>query len=497
VTRRVSKRLIVFLVLACAWSGTAIWHANKPLPPGTHVTGPMVPVAAESLQLLTDLTHADAYGERSSQRTIHAATLELVRNAQQFLLLDYFLFNGQGGPVGPLVYERGLQPVSKELAEAVRELRQRQPQLPILVLVDPINDYYRGTPPPFLAALEQLGVSVVTIRLEPLRDSNPVYSAAWRLLAGWWMKPEGAGSWKNLLDAAGPDVKLGALLRIPHFKANHRKLAITATDSGMLRGIVSSGNPHDASSAHSNVALQLDGEALRPLLASELDIARFSGWKGTSFEPFRSSALPAATATATATSLATIATEGAIREHLVQRLAATGMGDTVDVAMFYLSDRPVIESLLDSARRGATVRVLLDPNKDAFGFEKSGIPNRQVASELIAASDGAIQLRWIRTHGEQFHTKLTAVRSGERLWLMLGSANYTRRNLGDLNLEANVIVDTPSTSPLAIEVAAWFEMLWSNRQGSEHSTDAETYAEPGTARYWLYRFMEASGFSTF
>jgi HKD family nuclease len=330
-----------------------------------------------------------------------------------------------------------------------------------------------------------------------------VYSAAWRLLAGWWMKPEGAGTWNNLLDAEGPDVKLGALLRVPHFKANHRKLAITATASGALRGLVSSGNPHDASSAHSNVALQLDGEALRPLLASELAIARFSGWRGTAFEPFMNSAPSAATATTNAvnpspaTSLATIATEGAIREHLVQRLAATGTGDAVDVAMFYLSDRIVIESLLDAARRGATVRVLLDPNKDAFGFEKSGIPNRQVASELIAASDGAIQLRWIRTHGEQFHTKLTAVRSRERLWLMLGSANFTRRNLGDLNLEANVIVDTPAASPLANEVTSWFETLWSNRQGSEYSTDAETYSEPGTARYWLYRFMEASGFSTF
>jgi hypothetical protein len=141
--------------------------------------------------------------------------------------------------------------------------------------------------------------------------------------------------------------------------------------------------------------------------------------------------------------------------------------------------------------------VLLDPNKDAFGFEKSGIPNRQVASELIAASDGAIQLRWIRTHGEQFHAKLITVRSGERMWLMLGSANFTRRNLGDLNLEADVIVDTSASRALASEITGWFEMLWSNRQGVEYSADAETYAEPGTARYWLYRFMEASGFSTF
>ena len=119
-----------------------------------------------------------------------------------------------------------------------------------------------------------------------------------------------------------------------------------------------------------------------------------------------------------------------------------------------------------------------------------------MASELIAASDGAIQLRWIRTHGEQFHIKLTAVRSGGRLWLMLGSANYTRRNLG-ISTSRRMSSSTHPAQPARQRSVQLVEMLWSNRQGSEHSTDAETYAEPGTARYWLHRFMEASGFSTF
>ncbi|MEO8315019.1 MAG: phospholipase D-like domain-containing protein [Pseudomonadota bacterium] len=464
------------------------------------MAGEFASVPIDSLRLLTDVTSADHYGELSSKQSIHAATLELVRNAHHFLVLDYFLFNDQGGPAGPLHYEHGLKPVSSELGNALRDLKAREPQLPILLLVDPINDYYRGSAPPFLAQLEQLGVEVVVTKLEPLRDSNPVYSSAWRLLAGWWLKSDGAGGWSNKLDGAGPEVRIGALLRIPNFKANHRKVAITGTAEGTLRGIVSSANPHDASSAHSNVALQLDGESLRPLLQSELAIARFSGWEGAT-EPFQS-APPGAVESAASLPAegirAAIATEGAIREQLLQKLAATGAGDAIDVAMFYLSDRRVIEALLGAVRRGAAMRVLLDPNKDAFGFEKSGIPNRQVASELIAASDGALHLRWFRTHGEQFHAKLIAVRSSQRLWLMLGSANFTRRNLGDYNLEADVIVDSPVNSKLATDVATWYEMLWTNRPGAtDYSADADVYAEPGTGRYWLYRFMEASGFSTF
>jgi hypothetical protein len=486
-------------VLACVWSGTALWQVSKPLPPGTHVSGPLLPVADDSLHLLTDVTSADHYAALSSRQSIHAATLALVRDARHFLVLDYFLFNGQGGPAGPLRYDQGLRPVSSELVGALRELKTRQPELPVLVLVDPINDYYRGTAPPFLAELEQLRIDVVVARLAPLRDSNAVYSAGWRLFGSWWLKAGGEGGWSNRLDKAGPDVRLGALLRIPNFKANHRKVAITATADGTLRGIVSSGNPHDASSAHSNVALQFDGEALRPLLASELAIAGFSGWNGDA-RSFAAAAPPAATP-AGATSAATraaVVTEGAIRELLLQKLAATGKGDFIDIAMFYLSERRVIDALLAATRRGAAVRVLLDPNKDAFGFEKSGIPNRQVASELIASSDGALRLRWFRTHGEQFHVKLIAIRSAERFWLMLGSANFTRRNIGDYNLEADVIVDTAGDSALAKDVASWYEMLWTNRPGAtDYSADADVYAEPGTGRYWLYRFMEASGFSTF
>ncbi len=499
--RKRAGKWLVLLALAGLWLGIAIWQVYKPLPPGTHVAGPPVPVAAESLHLLTDVTATSHYGAVSARQSIHAATLDLVRNAHRFLVLDYFLFNDQGGPAGPIRYERGLHPVAGELAAALRDLKTRQPQLPILLLVDPINDYYRGTAPAFLAALEQQGVNVVVVKLEPLRDSNPAYGATWRLLGGRWLTPGGKGSWSNQLDAAGPDVPLGALLRIPLFKADHRKVAITGTADGGLRGIISSANPHDASSAHSNVALALEGEALRPLLASELAIAQFSGWRGDA-RPFVRGAPPAAAASAASPPLAdgraAIATEGAIREQLLAKLATTGSGDAIDIAMFYVSDRPVIDAVLAAAQRGAAVRVLLDPNKDAFGFEKSGIPNRQVASELVAASDGAVRLRWFRTHGEQFHAKLTAVRSGSRMWLMLGSANFTRRNLGDYNLEADVIVDVPASSVLATEVATWFEMLWTNRPGAtDYSADADVYAEPGTGRYWLYRFMEASGFSTF
>lgn len=503
--RRRWRRLL--LVPAAIWVGLAIWHTHKPLPEGVHVEGALVITPDSSLQFLADVTAADAAGNRVQQQAIHAATLELVRNARDFLVLDYFLFNGQGGPRGPLVYEGGLAAVSTALVDALRELKQTQPTLPVLLLVDPINDYYRGSAPPAIAALEQLGVDVAVTRLDGLRDSNPLYSATWRMFFASWLGTEGDGAFPNLLDGDGPRLKLGALLRLPNFKANHRKVILTGDGAGSLVGIVSSGNPHDASSAHSNVALRVEGEALRALLDSEIAIARDAGVDQEVLARYR--AMPAAGPSADPASEGTkeaiggeerarvgVLTEGAIRAALLQRLDAAGAGDGIDVAQFYLSDQGVLDSLLAAARRGAAVRLLLDPNRDAFGFSKSGIPNRPLASALVRR-DGNIALRWYRTHGEQFHSKFALVRSGERLWFTVGSANFTRRNIADYNLEANVQVECAATCAVTRDAAAWFNRLWSNADGLVYSDDAARWSEDSHGRYLRARLMEATGLSTF
>lgn len=484
--------------LAAIWLGLALWHTHKPLPPGVHIAGPPVTAPADALRFIADVTAMDAGGRMLRDQPIHSATLELVRGARDFLLLDYFLFNNQGGPRGKLDYSAGLSPVSSELTAALRQLAREQPQLPILVLVDPINDYYRGTAPPELAALRELGVDVVVTQLDGLRDSNPVYSASWRMLLRWWLPTGGEGALPNLLDGDGPPLRLGALLRLPNFKANHRKLALTGDGNGSLIGLIASANPHDASSAHSNVALRIEGEALRPLLESELAIARSSGWPGGALESAAAgAAAPAVAASSPGDTQVAIATEGAIRKLLLERLDAAGPGEAIDIAQFYLADQGVLGALLGAARRGAAIRLLLDPNRDAFGFEKSGIPNRPLAHALVRDSNGLIALRWYRTHGEQFHAKLVAVRSPDSLWFTLGSANLTRRNLGDLNLEANAVVTTPAGSTLAAEVNGWFDALWSNAGGVDYSTEAGAWPEDSLWRRWKSRFMEASGMSTF
>jgi phosphatidylserine/phosphatidylglycerophosphate/cardiolipin synthase-like enzyme len=351
---------------------------------------------------------------------------------------------------------------------------------------------------------------VAVTDLDALRDSNFLYSSLWRLGIKWWSggdspagtrpgdsEREAGGGWlANPLDESAGPISFGAWARLLNFKANHRKLIIADDGQEGMVAIVGSANPHDASSAHSNVALKVRGPATRPLLQSELDIARFSGWAG------QLNAGPAAGGGGLAQSeggRVKVLTEGGIRAELLGRLDAAVRGENIDIAMFYVSDRGVVESLLAASRRGVNVRLMLDPNKDAFGHAKSGIPNQPVASELFAASNGAIHVRWYRTHGEQFHTKLVMVYGPELFWLTVGSANLTRRNLADYNLEANLAIELPRSSRIAQQAVDYFETLWSNRAslGIEYTADFGYYADPSQLHYWLYRVMEGTGVSTF
>jgi len=163
--------------------------------------------------------------------------------------------------------------------------------------------------------------------------------------------------------------------------------------------------------------------------------------------------------------------------------------------VFYLADRDIITAIKNAGSRGAMVRVLLDPNKDAFGRTKNGIPNRQVAKELVQVG---IPVRWSNTHGEQSHAKLLLVQYGDgRSTAVLGSANFTRRNLNDLNLETDVAVRGTSETPFFADAAYYVDQLWNNLNGQTLSLEYEQFADESFLKGVLYRWMEATGMSTF
>ena len=279
----------------------------------------------------------------------------------------------------------------------------------------------------------------------------------------------------------------GSLEYAPPQLRDDRKLVL-ADNGQSWSALVSSANPHDGSSAHGNMALVFDGPAVGDLLQSERAVAQLSG-SDLPTKELTSLAVPPSEATVQ------VLTESKIKAAALENIRLAGDGDAISLQMFYLSDRDIIEALINAQSRGATVRALLDPNKDAFGRSKNGIPNRQSGLDLHRAG---VEVRWCDTHGEQCHAKtlISHYASGESR-LLTGSANFTRRNLQDYNLETDVQLVAPQRHPVMQRAIALFEQRWHNRDGRVFSTDFQAFKDESVWRYGLYRFMEASGISTF
>jgi len=466
-----------------AWLAVAAWQTHKPLPPGMHVASPVCTVAASDVAFLGDTSAADAYGRAIVSQQILDETLRLVRAARRLVVLDYERI---GAAPGATAQRHG----AAELIEALIAQQRALPQLHVLVITDPVNERYGTRASPELERLRAAGIEVVRVALPRLRDPNFLYSSLWRLTLHWWGGPPGAP---------------GALLQELNFKADHRKLLVADDGAGGLVGLVGSLTPADEQSAWSNTALRFAGGAVRTLLASELAVARFSGWQGAAAALLPPAGAPSACdaeappALTAASVRVQLLTEGAIRRELLEQLHAAVAGENVDAALFRLADRGLIEALLDASRRGVRVRLILDPSEDATTLAPSGLPNQPLASELVARSSGRLKVRWYRTHGERFHSALALVYGSERLWLLAGSANFTRRSLEDYNLEADAAVTASLAAPLSQEALGYFETLWSNRAalGVEYTADFAAFADPSQADYWLCRLLEGAGAAAF
>jgi hypothetical protein len=482
---------------------------------GTNICSEAFVVKREALEIKFDLTGVDASGQRVVSQELFDSLLELIEAADDLLVLDMFLVNQFRGFDGGDVH----RDMTAELVEALVRKLQTRPGIWLLFVTDPINSVYAERCPADLLPVVQAGGRVVTTDLAQLPDSNYLYSPFFRALepllkrVGFMRRPLVG----HPFDRRGPEVSVLQMLRLLNFKANHRKVAVCRDAQGHWRGLVSSGNPHTASSAHGNVGLVLrDSAAVGAILKSELEIARATALRtpalcysqaGTyallrELEDWLGRVPTASEVSSVAEEtpgvLVQYCTEKRIGEKADWILQGVGEGDELDLMMFYLSDAAILRQLRTAALRGAVVRLLLDPNKDAFGRQKNGIPNRVYGTELMrwAAREGVnLQVRWVATHGEQAHFKLMRLHnaSSGREQLLVGSANFTTRNLRGCNLESALYCE--DALPQGEKCEKVFERLWANSSGVIYSVGFERYASRGIIS-WLRKGVTVVGNQT-
>ena len=463
-------------LLALGYLSSAVYHTYKPLPEGLDFTGKL---RHAEVKFIADQTYMDAQGKQQQQHHIFDEMLKMIDEAQTTIVLDMFLFNQEVGE--STLLQRQL---TQQLTETLILKHGVQPNIEIKVITDPINSVYGGVMPQHYQKLRAAGINVIETDLTPLRASNPLWSGFWYICCqglgnnvekGWLPNPFG-----------DEKITLRSYFNLFNFKANHRKTLVVDTAQGW-KALVTSANPHDGSSRHSNVALIVTGNTAIDVLKTEQAVGRMS--KGDipmvivgEFEAEKS--LPQVQ----------LLTEKAIYEATLTLIKTAKPQQQIDLAMFYLSERQIVKALIAAHQRGVKLRVLLDPNKDAFGRQKNGIPNRQVASELNAAG---ITVRWCNTQGEQCHSKMIIKHDAAQAELILGSANFTARNLKNYNLESDLRVLGAAKAPVFNDANQYFDTAWSNLDGKNMSVAYSQYADESQLKYALYRLMEWSGLSTF
>lgn len=485
-----SKKRTLFFTLLILVVTVGIYHNNKSLPDGISLAGETYQVASEDVHFLQDVTFVDSDDNRESEQEIFDEVFRMIDEAQAYILIDLFFYSDFTG-----VETSSYRELSEELTQKLIDKKTENPDITIQVITDPINVMYGGHVSEDFERLRAAGISVAVTELTPLRDSNPLYSSFWRTFFRWFGVSAKGGWLPNPLDAKSPDLGLRTYLKMLNYKANHRKVVLTDFERDGQTGfstLITSANPHDGSSAHSNIAIRTDSHVWRDILTSEAAVMKFSG---TEFIPPPSELIERVAETSTGTIAAQILTEQKIEARILAELADTEPGDTVDIAMFYFADREIIKALKDADARGVKLRLLLDPNKDAFGREKNGTPNRQVSHELIDHSSGNTTVRWCDTHGEQCHSKLLLITRGSSTTLIQGSANYTKRNLDDYNLETNILLQGDSSETVFVDTRNFFETQWNNEEDRFYSTEYETFSEDKPFKVFVYRFKEFTGLS--
>ncbi len=477
--RRRKKTIGLLLLLLVVWLfAVLLYQMNKPLPEGISFESRVYRM--QQVDFLHDLTYPVPGREFTQERQIFDRTIEMINEAEQFIVIDVFLFNdytheGQEYPK-----------VSAKLAKTLIERKKAVPDLDVTFITDEVNTNYGSSANELLESLKKAGIRVVVTDTDPLRDSTPIYSAFWRTFIQWFGQ-SGHGWVPNLMASDGPDITLRSYLKLLNVKANHRKAFITEKSA-----LISSGNIHDASAYHSNVALEVSGPIIGDMLKAEQAVLGFSGGGTLPSYPTgdgENESGPYAVQ---------YLTEGKVYDHVLEEIASAESGDTIWMGMFYLADKKVLSALTEAADRGVAVKLVLDPNENAFGRDKIGIPNRPVAAELHGEVPEKIEIRWYNTTKEQYHTKMMFVdRANGDSSVMAGSTNFTPRNLKDYNLENDLLVRSAADSPLMGEVRQYFERIWNNKD-AEYTLDLEEHLEATT---WLkdlvYRIQMRLGFTTF
>ncbi len=473
--RKTKKKKVFMYIILILLIVPFIFSLFTKNPKGTSIEGDYF--NPNRFEFITDLSY-EQNGEIIREHKIFDKEMALIKEAQRFLIIDCFLFNDEYNK-GDISYPQQV----KEMTDILID-KKTATDIPIVFITDPLNNFYGAYTQEHIQRLIDGGINVIVTDHDKMRDSNPLFSGLYRFYIKWFDVSQN-GFIPNFFEKDGPKVSISSIFRLMNFKGNHRKVYINENEA-----IISSSNPHDPSAFHSNVAVRFSGKGMNDLIKSEKAVAEFSGGTFPDVEFIENISFRDTTISMK------ILTEKAIFDTLKGNIKQTSEGDKINIAMFYLSDMKILSLLSKASQRGVKINIIADSNKDAFGLEKNGNPNRSALSQLDDENEN-INVRWYNTHGEQFHTKMATFfyNKDDETKLILGSANFTRRNLRGYNLETDVEIVVSTNHELSKTLEEYFNKLWNN-EGAEYTLPLSDYHEDRKFMEILWKLQEFTGLCT-
>lgn len=475
-----SKRKRIWLTLigifALIYITVILWHTYKPLPEGISYAGSLH--KTDSVEFITDLTFAQ---DKKGNGIVHENHIfdkvnEMIVKADEFVVVDFFLFDGYYDE------DENFPKIADTLSTSLANKKLENPNMPVVFITDPLNRGYGSYENKWFKKMREAGVDIVYTDLDPLRDSTPIYSGIYRIFFQWF-DVGGKGWIANAMASDAPKMTIASYMALLNVKANHRKAVITEKEA-----MVTSSNPHDASGFHGNIALTVTGPIINDILKSEEAVSLFSG--GPKLPRIQEKELEGKYEVQ-------YLTEKKILDKLLADLAATKEGDKIWLGMFFVEKRDIVAALVDAANRGVAVNLILDPNENSFGQEKSGLPNRPVVQEMVEDTKGKMNVRWYNTVIGQYHTKAIWIQTNEHTIISNGSANYTERSMDDYNLENNLRVIAPNNSELVLQMEDYFERIWNN-EDAMYTVNLEEFQDGFTWwQRWIYRLQKLLKVTTY
>jgi hypothetical protein len=440
--------------------------------------------------------------KRIRHRGISAAAKEIIEHAQKQITISVFLFDNMYSPNKP-EYD-----VVAEMTALLVQKKHDYPNIKIVLILDALNRLYARRVAPSVKTLIDNGVDVFysdTLPtkaatkdgiLEAIAEISRKLDKLTRGLTGSVFSE--VTSRINLpKQMDGQSVDLEVALGASILKANHRKIIVADIDgTNQLQALVPSANPHNASDDATNSALLVKGDLAkyiygvlradaahslnmqveRPLNVGPDKFALLSEQSKKTYglkdsKRYLTEALPPVIFadlnhgdSKSNSPKAKFLTEGKIKKEVIRLLDEAKPTDDIRIQMFYLSQPEVVQAIVKAANqagRSSPVRLLLDPNKDAFNSIKDGTPNRQVAHYLLQSIEaGKVEVRWYATHGEQNHAKIMSITGQDKFEIISGSCNWTGKNMNDVNMEANLLISGAETQ--VEQFNQIFDRLWGN-----------------------------------